>query len=98
MLDHRPARQAPKHGKRRKQRTVYLSECGCRHVKAWLGDRGDAPRPLSCPVSQTGGVRIRPLRGESIAYILRRRQEQAGSAPPGVLALVDELGHRDRDR
>ena len=70
-----------RHGKRRKQRTVYLSECGCRHVKAWLGDRGDAPGPLFCPVSQTGDVRIRPLRGESIAYILRRRQEQAGSAP-----------------
>ena len=32
-------------------------------------------------MSQTGDVRIRPLRGESIAYILRRRQEQAGSAP-----------------
>ena len=70
-----------RHGKRHKQRTVYLSECGCRHVKAWLGDRGDMPGPLFCPVSQTGDVRIRPLRGESIAYILRRRQEQAGSAP-----------------
>ena len=69
------------HGKRRKQRTVYLSEDGCRHVEAWLRDRGEEPGPLFCPVSQAGEVRISRMRGESIAYILRRRQEEAGTKP-----------------
>jgi len=46
--------------------------------KSQLAKQGGAPQWCG---SQTGDVRIRPLRGESIAYILRRRQEQAGSAP-----------------
>jgi len=66
-------------GKRRKQRTVYLGEQACQHVKSWLRDRGGEPGPLFCPVSQTGEVRHTRLRGESISYILRRRQQAAGT-------------------
>jgi site-specific recombinase XerD len=68
-------------GKRNKQRTVYLIESGCQHLTTWLDHRGDAPGPLFCPVGQTGEVRFTRLRGESIAYILRRRQEQADTDP-----------------
>ncbi len=66
------------HGKRNKQRTVYLAENGCRHVEAWLKRRGDAPGPLFCPVDQNGEVRISRLRGESVAYIVKRLQQVAG--------------------
>lgn len=68
-------------GKGRKQRTVYLSEQGCRYLGEWLRRRGSAPGPLFCPVNQCDEVRIRRLRGESIAYILRRIQERAGIEP-----------------
>jgi site-specific recombinase XerD len=68
-------------GKRRKQRTVYLTESGCRLINEWLEYRGTAAGPLFCPVRQTGEVEISPLRGESVAYILRRRQEEAGIEP-----------------
>ena len=66
-------------GKRRKQRTVYVSTQACQHIKAWLDHRGADPGPMFCPVSQTGEVRHTRLRGESIAYILRRRQQEAGT-------------------
>ncbi|MCH9647774.1 MAG: tyrosine-type recombinase/integrase [Deltaproteobacteria bacterium] len=66
-------------GKRRKQRTVYLSAEACQHVQAWFRLRGDDPGPMFCPVNQTGEVRLSRLRGESIAYILRRRQQEAGT-------------------
>jgi site-specific recombinase XerD len=68
-------------GKRRKQRTVYLSEHGCQYLREWLRRRGGAPGPLFCPVNQCDEVRISPMRGESIAYILRRIQERAGTEP-----------------
>ncbi len=68
-------------GKCRKQRTVYLNESGCGLVNEWLEHRGTADGPLFCPISQAGEVRVSPLRGESVAYILRRRQEEAGIEP-----------------
>jgi len=68
-------------GKRRKQRTVYLTESGCQLINEWLGHRGTADGPLFCPISQAGEVRVSPLRGESVAYILRRRQEEAEIEP-----------------
>ncbi len=66
------------HGKRNKQRTVYLSGGGCRYVAAWLEHRGNAPGPLFCPVDQTGEIRFSRLRGESVAYIVKRLQQAAG--------------------
>lgn len=65
-------------GKRRKQRTVYLTEDGCQHLRRWLDCRGDEPGPLFCPVRQTGEIAMTRMRGESISYILRRLQEEAG--------------------
>ncbi len=66
------------HGKRNKQRTVYLAGNGCRHIQAWLRHRGDDAGPLFCPVDQTGEVRVSRLRGESVAYIVKRLQQAAG--------------------
>lgn len=67
-----------RNGKRRKQRTVYLKREGCELVREWIRERGDDDGPLFCPVSQTGNVRVSRMRGESIRYILRGRQEAAG--------------------
>ncbi len=66
------------HGKRNKLRTVYLAGNGCQHVERWFRHRGDAPGPLFCPVDQTGEIRISRLRGESVAYIVKRLQQTAG--------------------
>lgn len=65
-------------GKGRRDRTVYLPESVCEHVKAWVVIREDEPGPLFCPVRMTGEVPISRLRGESLWYILKRRQRQAG--------------------
>ena len=65
-------------GKGRKQRTVYLAEHGSSYVVTWHRHRGDSPGPLFCPIRQTGAIQISRMRGESIAYILRRRQQKAG--------------------
>ena len=40
--------------------------------------REDEPGPLFCPVRMTGEVPISRLRGESLWYVLKRRQRQAG--------------------
>jgi integrase/recombinase XerD len=69
-----------RNGKRRKQRTVYLTPEGSQLVKAWLQVRGEEAGPLFCPIRQNGEIPIRRMGGESVAVILRRRQEQTGSA------------------
>lgn len=65
-------------GKGRRDRTVYLPELVCEHVKAWIEVREEEPGPLFCPVRMTGEVPITRLRGESLWYVLKRRQQQAG--------------------
>jgi integrase len=65
-------------GKGRRDRTVYLPESVCDHVKAWVEIREDEPGPLFCPVRSTGEVPITRLRGETLWYILGKRQKQAG--------------------
>ncbi|HSL85091.1 MAG TPA: tyrosine-type recombinase/integrase [Thermoanaerobaculia bacterium] len=65
-------------GKGRRDRTVYLPESVCRHLQAWIEVREGEPGPLFCPVRMTGEVPISRLRGESLWYILKRRQRQAG--------------------
>ena len=65
-------------GKRRKQRTVYLPESGRTRLQTWIDERGTAAGPLFCPIDQKGAIRISKMRGESVAYILKRRREQAG--------------------
>ena len=46
-------------------------------VDGELVARGEAPGPLFNPVRQNGEIPIKRLGGESITYILKRRQEQA---------------------
>jgi integrase len=70
-----------RHGKDRRERIAYLTTSSCRCLKAWIRKRGDAPGPLFCPVNRAGRVGTRRMRGECIAYILRRRQEQADLQP-----------------
>ncbi len=65
-------------GKGRKQRMVYLTENGLDHLEAWLRCRGDAPGALFCPIRQKGVIHLSRMRGESISYVLRCRQEEAG--------------------
>ena len=65
-------------GKRKKQRLVYLTEGGRRYVASWLSGRGTAPGPLFSPVRQTGEMPLTRMSGASIAYILRKRQEESG--------------------
>jgi site-specific recombinase XerD len=65
-------------GKGRRDRTVYLPESVCGYLKAWVEVREGEPGPLFCPVRMTGEVPITRLRGESLWYILKRRQRQAG--------------------
>ena len=67
-----------RHTKRSKQGTAYLNEEGCRLLKAWIREWEEASGPLFCPIRQTGEARLTRLGGESIAYIQRRRKEQAG--------------------
>ena len=64
-------------GKGNKRRMVYLTEQGCQFVLAWLRRRGTAPGAMFCPINQRDEIRISRMRGESITYILRRRQKQA---------------------
>jgi site-specific recombinase XerD len=65
-------------GKGRRDRTVYLPESVCKHVMAWIEVREHELGPLFTPVRQTGEVPISRLRGESLWYVLKRRQRQAG--------------------
>jgi integrase len=65
-------------GKGRRDRTVYLPESVCRYIQAWIEVREDEPGPLFCPVRMTGEVPISRLRAESLWYILKRRQREAG--------------------
>jgi integrase len=65
-------------GKGRRDRTVYLPESVCEHVKAWVEIREEEPGPLFCPVRMTGEVPISRLRGESLWYVLKKRQREAG--------------------
>ena len=65
-------------GKGRRDRTVYLPESVCEHLKAWVATREEEPGPLFCPVRSTGEVPISRLRGETLWYILGKRQREAG--------------------
>jgi integrase len=65
-------------GKGRRQRVVFLNRGACRYLRGWIKVRGSEPGPLFCPVSCAGNVRLTRMRGESLWYILRRRQRAAG--------------------
>ena len=65
-------------GKGRRERTVYLPDSVCEHLRAWVEIRELEPGPLFCPVRMTGEVPISRLRGETLWYVLKRRQKEAG--------------------
>ena len=65
-------------GKGRRDRTVYLPESVCEHLKAWVEVREEEPGPLFCPVRMTGEVPISRLRGEILWNVLKQSQRQAG--------------------
>ena len=64
--------------KRNKERVVYLSVDGIALLEAWLDVRRRDAGPVFTPIRQTGEIPLSRLRGESIGYMLRRRQKQAG--------------------
>ena len=68
------------HAKRNKERTVYLSADVVALLEAWLDTRGREAGPAFNPIRQNGEIPVTRLRGESIGYILRSRQKQAGIA------------------
>lgn len=59
------------HGKRRKQRLVYLSSGGRDALEGWLRFRGDAPGPLLRAVGKGGAVRDRRLPADSVYRIVK---------------------------
>jgi len=59
-------------------RRVFLARGACDSVRKWIEVRGDEAGPLLCPVSAAGEVRTIRLRGESVHYILKKRQREAG--------------------
>jgi site-specific recombinase XerD len=65
-------------GKGRRQRVVFLNRGACRYLRSWIKERGAEAGPLFCPVSCSGNVRLTRMRGESLWYILQRRQRAAG--------------------
>ena len=65
-------------GKGRRDRTVYLPEAVCEHLQVWIEVRETEPGPLFCPVRMSGEVPISRLRGESLWYVLKRRQKEVG--------------------
>jgi hypothetical protein len=61
-----------------RRRLRWLPGGACRYQRAWIKERGAEAGPLFCPVSSTGAVRLTRMRGESLLYILRRRQDAVG--------------------
>lgn len=68
-------------GKGGKQRLVPLSPTAAPFLAAWLELRGTSSGPLFCPISRGGTLRLgRPLTGEAVRQLLRRRALAAGVA------------------
>lgn len=65
------------HGKRRKQRLVYLSGGGRAALEGWLRYRGEAPGPLLRAVGRGGVVRDRALPADSIYRIVKTAAERS---------------------
>lgn len=64
-------------GKGRQDRRVFLARGACELVGEWIDARGAEPGPLFCPVSAGGAIRTTRLRGESVHYVLKRRQRES---------------------
>ncbi len=64
-------------GKGGKGRRVWATAAG-EYVACWLAVRGARPGPLVLPVRRDGCLRWRPLTGDGILKLLRRRAREAG--------------------
>lgn len=68
-------------GKGKKERRAHLGAGGAGGagaLGAWLAFRGNSPGALICPVTQRGEVQLRPMSGQAIRDVLRRRARRAG--------------------
>ena len=67
------------HGKRSKERTVYLVEGAVAALEAWLEIRGDESGSIFVTVNKGNNlVMAKPLKPQGIYYILKRRAKRAG--------------------
>ena len=66
-----------RHGKRRKERIVYLARGGRRALAAWLSVRGEVAGPLFCPVNKGGRITIRALTAQVTRTTLLKRAAEA---------------------
>jgi integrase len=65
-------------GKGRQDRRAFVARGASELVREWINARGAAPGPLFCPVGTASEVRATRLGGESVYYILKKRQREAG--------------------
>lgn len=79
-LDGKTGALAIRSGKGRKARIVYAKNGAREALEAWLAIRGEAPGALLCPVKKGGAVDLRPMTGQAVLYVLRRRAAQASVA------------------
>jgi len=66
------------HGKRRKDRIVYLSNGAAQAIRAWLDLRGNDPGPLFWHVSKAERLVNRRLTTQAVYFALCERGKQAG--------------------
>ncbi|MUG92765.1 tyrosine-type recombinase/integrase [Scytonema sp. UIC 10036] len=68
-------------GKGRVDRVVYLPETAIAIVQQWLDIRGTSPGALLCKISKSGRVIREKLTPQAIAFLLKRRGNEAGLEP-----------------
>lgn len=69
-----------RHGKGNKARVCYAPSGARVAIETWLQARGDSPGPLLCAVNKGGRIELRPITGQAVLYVVRKRAEQAGIA------------------
>lgn len=69
------------HGKRQKQRVVFIGERAARRVNAWLDMRGYAPGSLLTGIDRNRNITHKRLSTQTVYDVLRRRSIQAGIEP-----------------
>lgn len=71
-----------RHGKGRKERLVYLNADARVIIDRWIALRGDGDGPLLFAVRRGGWIdRTKPMTGQAVLYILRRRASETGVRP-----------------
>jgi integrase len=87
LADYDPADRALRirHGKRNKERLVYLTSSAVGRIEAWLSERGSDPGGLFAPFTPRGGhIRrtkagtVAHMDGQTVGDVITNRAEQAG--------------------